>query len=78
MRAVVLSITVITLLLSCKTKQTTVSEKPCEPRINGDCVCIDLYEPVCGCDNKTYPNSCHAQCSGVTFVDGPCKEENKK
>ena len=37
-------------------------------------VCIEIYEPVCGCNNKTYSNSCYAQIDGVTsWTNGVCK-----
>jgi hypothetical protein len=33
------------------------------------------YNPVCGCNNKTYGNACAAECAGITeYTKGPCKE----
>jgi len=40
---------------------------------NPDCVCIEIAAPVCGCNDKTYGNSCKAECAGITeYSDGPC------
>lgn len=45
----------------------------CIEKINPDCFCTMHYDPVCGCNNKTYGNACMASCSGITeYVEGEC------
>lgn len=54
-----------------ETKPATI---PCVENTMESCVCLEVYSPVCGCNNKTYTNSCHAECIGVTYIEGACKE----
>jgi len=44
----------------------------CLPRPVG---CFDDYNPMCGCDERTHPNACHAQADGVNVAyPGECRD----
>jgi hypothetical protein len=48
---------------------------PCPPGVEKeDCICMSVYEPVCGCDQVTYSNSCVAACHDIDIAhEGVCK-----
>jgi eight-cysteine-cluster-containing protein len=48
-------------------------ESHCYPM---DCVCPDVWDPVCGVDGTVYGNICEANCAGVEAF--PCGEDDNR
>ena len=47
----------------------------CVEKIDPDKVCTEQYDPVCGCNLKTYGNACIASISGIRVLYmGECKK----
>jgi heat shock protein HslJ len=60
-------------LLAAFTFASCTKSADCTATPNEDCVCITLYDPVCGCNNVTYGNACEAGCAGISDVtEGRC------
>ena len=80
----ILSISLVAFLtimfFSCEKKSNCVSTPSVQSGIcidstliNDSIACIEIYDPVCGCDGVTYSNSCYADVSGViSYVAGEC------
>ena len=62
------------LISSCTTNtpSTTKSKKKIKPETINSCVCMEIYQPVCGKDGNTYANSCEADCQKIKYHKGAC------
>ncbi|WP_018479813.1 Kazal-type serine protease inhibitor family protein [Pontibacter roseus] len=73
--AIATALLVVMGFYSCKNAEV---ETPCidQAKINPDQMCTMQYDPVCGCDNKTYGNACEANRAGVTaYTQGACPDK---
>jgi hypothetical protein len=71
MKYFILSFLVLITMCEKDDDQTSCLNKASSP----DVACLEIYEPVCGCDAVTYSNTCYATVSGVlTWTKGECPD----
>ena len=52
---------------------SSCSKDECEEFFQEGCPVSQEFDPVCGCNGKTYANSTFAECAGVEFTTGKCE-----
>ena len=73
-----LLITSLIFILSCSSEESEEIACIDETKIDELALCVEIFEPVCGCDGITYPNLCYASSFGgvISFIDGACEKPN--
>jgi len=72
MKKLILLLLFIPLVFSCSDDSDSDS---CVTNTPDPVVCIEVYQPVCGCNNVTYSNDCYAGASGISsWTEGECSD----
>jgi Kazal-type serine protease inhibitor domain len=73
MKMIVIVLTIFS-IFSCKMEQNEKLSNDCIEKIKPDIVCTAQYDPVCGCNMKTYGNACEAGAASIRVLyNGECK-----
>lgn len=60
-------------IVECEAAACASSTDSCEAELIEDCLYIDIWAPVCGCDSVTYSNAGEAACNSIfDFTLGEC------
>jgi len=55
------------------TDAVEIPDGDCPEEVEAPYVCDAVYDPVCGCNGKTYGSECEAIISGIdNYVKGEC------
>ncbi len=73
-----LLITSLIFIYSCSSEEPEEIACIDDSKIDELALCIEVYEPVCGCNGITYPNICYASSFGgvTSFINGACGKPN--
>ena len=73
-----LLITFLIFIYSCSSEESEEIACIDDSKIDKLALCIEVYEPVCGCNGITYPNICYASSFGgvTSFINGACGKPN--